>query len=182
MLVLTFHPKYWMDSKDYFTANLRGITAQEGPVGLNIVQHKDHIMVNRRGYIEKLSVKEDPKTVFSTTTLYPLHLNAWKSPSNSVSLPLTPAIMELSYLDNMRPDIRFATAFLTQNMSKPTAALARYVKQLNYSATTKDTLFISVLRTYNYMRTLTHHTPFIPAANSTTASHSAWVLKATLSM
>ena len=30
--------------------------------------------------------------------------------------------------------------------------------------------------------TLTHHTPFIPAANSTTASHSAWVLKATLSM
>ena len=40
MLVLTCHPKYWMELKNYFTANLRGITAQEGPtlsfVGLNI--------------------------------------------------------------------------------------------------------------------------------------------------
>ena len=147
MLVLTCHPKYWTELKDYFTANLRGITAQEGPalsfVGLNIVQHKDHITVNRRGYIEKLIAKEDPKDISSTATLYPLHLNALESLSNSVSLPehaLTPAIMELRYLDDVRPDIKFATAFLTQNMSKPTVALARHVKHLlNYLATTKDT-------------------------------------------
>ena len=79
-----------MELKDYFTANLREITAQEGPalsfVGLNIVQHKDHITVNRRGYIEKLIAKEDPKNISSTATLYPLHLNAHWSLSPTPSL------------------------------------------------------------------------------------------------
>ena len=179
MLVLTCHLKYWMELKDYFTANLWEITAQEGPalsfVGLNIDQHKDHITVNRRGYIEKLIAKKDPKDISSTATLYPLHLNTLESLSNSVSLPehaLTPAIMELRYLDDVRPDIEFATAFLTQNMSKPTVAFARHVKQLlDYLASTL----------YSYTRTTTHHTPSIPAANPTTALHSAWVPRATLS-
>lgn len=136
-----------MELKDYFTANLRGITAQEGLalsfVGLNIVQNKDHIPVNRRGYIEKPIAKEDPKDISSSATLYPLHLNELESLSNTVSLPenaLTSAIMELNYLDDVRPDIKFAAAFLTQNMSKPTVPLARHVKQLfNYLASTKDT-------------------------------------------
>ena len=137
MLVLTCDPKYWLELKTYFTANLRGITAQEGPtlsfVGLNINQQADHISINRRGYIEKLVSKRDPKDVTPAKTLYPLHLNALESLSDSVKLSehaLTPAIMEPRYLDDVRPDIKFATAFLTQHMSQPTVALERYVKQL----------------------------------------------------
>ena len=47
--------------------------------------------------------------------------------------------MELRYLDDVRPDIKFATAFLTQNMSKPSVALQKHVKHLlNYLDSTKD--------------------------------------------
>ena len=102
-------------------------------VGLNIVQHRDHISVNRTVDIERFIAKEDPKDISPSATLYRLHLNALEPLSNSVSLPeyvLTPAIMELRYLDDVRPDINFATAFLTQSMLKSTVALARHVEQL----------------------------------------------------
>ena len=106
---MTCNPKYWVELKAFFTANLRGITAQEGPalsfVGLNVQQHRDHITVNRKGYIEKLLSKRDSKSSLPSKTLYPLHLNALESLANSVSLPehaLTPAIMELRYLDDVR--------------------------------------------------------------------------------
>lgn len=146
MLVLSCHPKYWNELKEYFTANLRGITAQEGPtlsfVGLNICRHADHISVDRRGYIEKLVAKRDPKDAPASKAQYPLHLNALESAATSISLPehaLTPMIMELRYLDDVRPDIKFATAFLTQNMSKPTVTLERHAKQLlSYLEGTKD--------------------------------------------
>ena len=146
MLVLTCNAKYWIELKDYFNSNLRGITAQEGPaisfVGLNIQHHKDHISVNRRGYIEKLASKRDSKDVPSSDALYPLHLNAIQQCANSPALPehaLTSAIMELRYVDDVRPDIKFATAFLTQQMSKPTIALRKCVNHLlHYLHCTKD--------------------------------------------
>ena len=145
MLVLSCDPRYWLELKTFFTANLRGITAQEGPnlsfVGLNIQQHPDHISVNRKGYIEKLMAKRETAEPSASKPLYPLHLNALETIANSVSLPehsLTPAIMELRYLDVVRPDIKFATAFLTQHMSKPTVALQRHVKcLLDYLSATK---------------------------------------------
>ena len=138
MLVLSCHEKYWSELKDYFKANLRGITAQEGPVisfvALLIHQHADHICVDRRGYIDKLHSKRDPADIPRAKVIYPLSLNAVQStPVASISLPphsLSSEIMELRYLDDVRPDIKFATSHLTMNMSAPTVSLANNSKQL----------------------------------------------------
>ena len=100
MLVLSCHDKYWDELKSYFKANLRGITAQEGPVisfvALLIHQHADHISVDRRGYKDKLHSKRDPADITRAKVLYPLTL-----PPHSLSSE----IMELRYLDDVRPDI-----------------------------------------------------------------------------
>ncbi len=147
MLVLTCDNKYWVEMKTYFTANLRGITAQEGPtisfVALRITCTKDCIVVDRRGYIEKLLAKRSTDSTPTTASSYPLHLNAMTSmTSSSVSLPahaLTSPIMELRYLDDVRPDIKFATSFLTMSMSSPTVSLKKHMDGLlSYLEKTKD--------------------------------------------
>ena len=138
MLVLSCHDKYWNELKDYFKANLRGITAQEGPVisfvALLIHQHANHISVDRRGYIDKLHSKRDPADIPRAKVSYPLTLNCIQPTATApISLPphsLSSEIMELRYLDDVRPDIKFATSHLTMNMSSPTVSLAKDSKQL----------------------------------------------------
>ena len=138
MLVLSCHAKYWMELKDYFTTHLRGITAQEGPVisfvGLHVQRHADHISVDRRGYIEKLAAKRDPKNIPKKPAATPLTLNVLDPTSTpSISLPphsLSSPIMELRYVDDVRPDIKFTTAHLTMHMSTPTVALQKHANQL----------------------------------------------------
>ena len=138
MLVLSCNDKYWEELKTYFRAHLRGITAQEGPiisfVGLLIHQHTDHISVDRRGYIDKLHSKRDPADIPRAKVIYPLALNAIQPmPTASIALPphsLSSEIMELRYVDDVRPDIKFATSHLTMNMSKPSTSLAKDSKHL----------------------------------------------------
>ena len=73
-------------------------------MGLHIQRNADHISVDRRGYIEKLAAKRDPKDINLTV------LNTSSTPS--ISLPphsLSSPIMELRYVDDVRP----ATTHLT---------------------------------------------------------------------
>ena len=47
--------------------------------------------------------------------------------------------MEMCYLDDVRPDIKFATSFLTMLMSKPTIALKKQTDYLlNYLGSSND--------------------------------------------
>ena len=47
--------------------------------------------------------------------------------------------MEMRYLDDVRPDIKFATSFLTMRMSKPTIALKKQADYLlNYLGSSND--------------------------------------------
>ena len=60
----------------------------------------------------------------------------------SLSLPehsITSPIMEVRYLDDVRPDIKFATSFLAMRMSKPTIALKKQADYLlNYLGSSND--------------------------------------------
>ena len=110
MLVMSCKDKYWNELKDYLKANLRGITPQEGPVisfvALHIHQHADHIIVDRHGYVRKLIEKQDPHCK-SKSVVHPIKLNATDN-VESPSLPehsITSPIMEMCYLDDVRPDI-----------------------------------------------------------------------------
>ena len=56
-------------------------------------------------------------------------------PEHAVTSP----IMEMRYLDDVRPDIEFATSFLTMRMSKPTVALKKQPNYLlNYLGSSND--------------------------------------------
>ena len=124
--------------KDYLKANLKGITPQEGPVisfvTLHIHQHANHIIVDRHGYVRKLIEKQDPRCI-SKSIVHPFKLNATgnvESPSLTEH-SITSPIMEMRYLDDVRPDIKLATSFLTMRMSKPTIALKKQAGYLlNY--------------------------------------------------
>ena len=145
MLVLTCRDRYWIELKNHFKANLRGITAQEGPVisfvALHIHQHLTHIDVDRHGYINKLSEKRGVVVEPNAKNQFPMRLNALVS-NPGATLPehaITSPIMELRYLDDVRPDVKFATSFLTMNMSQPTELLERQVGHLlDYLTVTND--------------------------------------------
>ena len=133
--------KYWIELKDYLKANLRGITPQEGPVISFVALHADHIIVDGHGYVRKLIEKQDPICKSKSIVPHPLKLNATDK-TESPSLPehaITSPIMERRYLDDVRPDIKFATSFLTMRMSKPTIALKKQADfLLNYLGSTND--------------------------------------------
>ena len=142
--------KYWTELKDYLKANLRGITPQEGPiisfVALHIHQHADHSIVDRHGYVRKLIEKQDPRCKSKSIVPHPIKLNLTDK-MESPPLPehsITSPIMEMRYLDDVRPDIKFATSFFTMRMSKPTIALKKQADYLlNYLGSSND-LSISI--------------------------------------
>lgn len=107
-----------------------------------IQQFADHIAVNRSGYIRKLLAKRNPEDIPKSKANYPMSLNAGQQHATSISLPehsLTSDIMAIRYLDDVRPEIKFATSFLTHNMSKPTVALRKHINHLlSYLDATQD--------------------------------------------
>ena len=145
MLVMSCKDKYCTELKDYPEANLGGITPQEGPiisfVALHIHQHADHIIVDRNFYVRKLSEKQYPLCKFKSIVLHPIKPNATDkidTPSLSEHA-ITSPIMEMRYMDDVRPDIKFATSFLTMRMSKPTIALKKQADYLlNYLGSSND--------------------------------------------
>ena len=76
--------------------------------------------------MEKLLSKRDPKDCSTSKSSYPLHLNAL-----CLSTRVSPPSL-LRYLDDVRPDIKFAT-------TSPKVALFKHVKRLlNYLEASKD--------------------------------------------
>ena len=128
MLVMSCKDKYWIELKDYLKASLRGITPQEGPAisfdALHIHQHDDHIIVDRHGYVRKLIEKQTPAANLNLLFLIRSSLTLrtrWRA------LLYPNMRLRLRYLDDIRPDVKFATSFLNMRMSKPTIALKKLI-------------------------------------------------------
>ena len=113
----TRHP----DGEESLSSHLEFARLQPVPPSPSILSH------GRRGYIEKLYSKRDPADIPRAKVSHPLTLNCIQPTATApISLPphsLSSEIMELRYLDYVRPDIKFATAQLTINMSSPTVSL-----------------------------------------------------------
>ena len=127
LLIIGNSSDLWDKLLAHLKQHLKGLTIQMGPdihfLKLLIeVQRQPPsrtvIYVSRIGYLQKLLEKHNvPRNYVTPCTLDVLEAKP------CVSLPeysLSSKIMEIRYLDDVRPDIKFTVSLLTMNMHKPT--------------------------------------------------------------
>jgi hypothetical protein len=125
MLVVHNYPAMYKRLVAFLKSHLNGLTEQLGPtlsfLAMTIECSKGSIAVSRKGYIDKVLMEHGViKESDSPGTMDMLTIKA------STPLPehsLSHLIMELKFLDDVRPDIKFCTSFMTMSMSRPSESL-----------------------------------------------------------
>ena len=128
MLIAYNHLSMYTDLLRVLTNNLAGITKQEGAVlsflgtTIEIECASKSVSVSRPAYIESLLKKYSVSTSASTPCVGTV-FDLITSGEQLDEYQLHSQIMETRYVDDVRPDIKFATSVLTTAMSKPTVGL-----------------------------------------------------------